>query len=230
MTIRRTPAGVRAVSAPLALAALVALVAGCTSAPSPTSSPPAASQAATSAAAATPSAPGSTATATAGSTATATAGPGGSGGTGGAGGGTPSCATRDLKVAAGLAQGAAGSVYQVIDFTNISGAPCTLFGYPGVALAGGSPVTQVGAAASRSGTSPARLVTLGAGSTANALLRITQALNYPSSKCHPVSTTYLQIYPPNQTTPVYLGYKATACSATSVNLLSVGVVQEGKGG
>jgi len=99
-----------------------------------------------------------------------------------------------------------------------------------VALAGGSPVTQVGAAASRSGTSPARLVTLGAGSTANALLRITQALNYPSSKCHPVSTTYLQIYPPNQTTPVYLGYKATACSLTSVKLLSVGVVQAGKGG
>ena len=225
MTIRATPAGVRAVSAPLALAALVALVAGCSSASSPTSSPPpAASQAATSAAAATPSAPATSAPA---SSPTATAG---SGGTGGAAGGTPSCATRDLKVAAGLAQGAAGSVYQVIDFTNISGATCTLFGYPGVALAGGSPVTQVGLAASRSGTSPARLVTLRAGSTANALLRITEALNYPSSKCHPVPTTYLQIYPPNQTTPVYLGYKATACSDTSVNLLSVGVVQAGKGG
>jgi hypothetical protein len=135
-----------------------------------------------------------------------------------------------LKVAAGLAQGAAGSIYQVLDFTNISGAPCTLFGYPGVALAGGSPVTQVGAAATRSAVNPAKLVTLGANQTGNALLRITQALNYPSSKCHPVSTTYLQIYPPNQTTPVYLGYKATACSSTDVKLLSVGVVQAGKGG
>jgi len=226
MTIRPTPAGVRAVSAPLVLAALVALVAGCSSATStPSSAPPAASQAATSAAASTPSAPGSP---TSPATASSPTGSPGSGGTGA--GGTPSCATRDLKVAAGLAQGAAGSVYQVIDFTNISGAPCTLFGYPGVALAGGSPVTQVGAAASRSGTSPARLVTLGANETGNALLRITQALNYPSSKCHPVSTTYLQIYPPNQTTPVYLGYKATACSSTDVKLLSVGVVQAGKGG
>ena len=144
--------------------------------------------------------------------------------------GTPACATRYLKATVGVAQGAAGSIYQVIDFTNISGAPCTLFGYPGVALAGGSPVTQVGAAASRSGVSPARLVTLGANQTGNALLRITQALNYPSSKCHPVTTTYLQIYPPNQTTPVYLGYKATACSSTDVKLLSVGVVQAGKGG
>lgn len=224
MTIRRTPTGVRAVSAPLALAALVALVAGCSSASSSSgSAAAAASSGATSAAAGTPSAGATSAPASA----TATAG---SGGSGGAAGGTPSCATRDLKVAAGLAQGAAGSVYQVIDFTNISGAPCTLFGYPGVALAGGSPVTQVGTAASRSGTSPARLVTLGAGSTANALLRITQALNYPSSTCHPVSTTFLQIYPPNQTTPVYLGYKATACSSTNVKLLSVGVVQAGKGG
>jgi hypothetical protein len=113
---------------------------------------------------------------------------------------------------------------------NISGAPCTLFGYPGVALAGGSPVSQVGAAASRSTASSATLVTLAAGGTGNALLRITQALNYPSSKCHPVATTYLQIYPPNQTTPVYLGYKSTGCSSTSVNILSVGVVQEGSGG
>ena len=228
MTIRRTPAGVRAVSAPLALAALVALVAGCSSATSTPSSAPAASAssaAATSAAASTPSAPGSPTSSAPASSPTDSPGSGGTGA-----GGTPSCATRDLKVAAGLAQGAAGSVYQVIGFTNISGAPCTLFGYPGVALAGGSPVTQVGAAASRSGVSPARLITLGANETGNALLRITQALNYPTSKCHPVTTTYLQIYPPNQTTPVYLGYKATACSSTDVKLLSVGVVQAGKGG
>ena len=44
----------------------------------------------------------------------------------------------------GVAQGAAGSVYQVIDFTNISNTTCTLYGYPGVSLAAGTPVTQVG--------------------------------------------------------------------------------------
>ena len=225
MTIRRTPAGVRAVSAPLALAALVALVAGCSSASSPTSSPPpAASQAATSAAAATPSAPATSAPAS-----SPTSSPG-SGGTGAGAGGTPSCATRDLKVAAGLAQGAAGSIYQVIDFTNISGAACTLFGYPGVALAGGTPVTQIGAAAARSTGSSAKLVTLAAGKTANALLQITQAENYPTSRCAPKASTYLQIYPPNQTTPIYLAYKSTGCSSSKVNLLTVGVVQPGNGG
>src|SRR5262249_59232781 len=95
------------------------------------------------------------------------------------------CATRDLKVSVGTSQGAAGSIYQVIDFTNTSGAACTLFGYPGVALAGGTPVTQIGAAAARSRGSSARLVTLAPGKAANAVLRITRAGNYPASPSGP---------------------------------------------
>ena len=144
-------------------------------------------------------------------------------------GGAPGCATRDLKAAVGIAQGAAGSVYQVIDFTNIGTASCSLYGYPGIALAGGSPVTQIGAAASRSPQAGPALVTLKPGAVANTLLRITQAQNYPTSKCSPTASTYLQIYPPNQTTPIYLGYKSTGCSATGVNLLTVSVVQSGAG-
>jgi Protein of unknown function (DUF4232) len=146
-----------------------------------------------------------------------------------ASGGAPGCATRDLKAAVGIAQGAAGSVYQVIDFTNIGTASCSLYGYPGIALAGGSPVDQIGAAASRSPQAGPALVTLKPGDVANTLLRITQAQNYPTSKCSPVASTYLQIYPPNQTTPIYLGYKSTGCSATGVNLLTVSVVQSGAG-
>jgi hypothetical protein len=146
-----------------------------------------------------------------------------------AAGGPPGCATRDLKATVGVAQGAAGSVYQVIDFTNIGTASCSLYGYPGIALAGGSPVTQIGTAASRSPQAGPALVTLKPGAVANTLLRITQAQNYPTSKCSPMASTYLQIYPPNQTTPMYLGYKSTGCSATGVNLLTVSVVQSGAG-
>jgi len=146
-----------------------------------------------------------------------------------AAGGPPGCATRDLKATVGVAQGAAGSVYQVIDFTNIGTASCSLYGYPGIALAGGSPVTQIGAAASRSPQAGPALVTLKPGAVGNTLLRITQAQNYPTSKCSPMASTYLQIYPPNQTTPIYLGYKSTGCSATGVSLLTVSVVQSGAG-
>jgi hypothetical protein len=128
-----------------------------------------------------------------------------------------------------VSQGAAGSVYQVIDFTNIGNTACTLYGYPGVSLAAGAPVTQVGMAASRSPVAGPTLVTLRPGQTGNALLRITQALNYPTAKCSPKATTYLTIYPPNQTTPIYLGYTSTGCASTSVNLLTIGVVQAGSG-
>jgi hypothetical protein len=143
--------------------------------------------------------------------------------------GPAGCATRDLQAKAGVSQGAAGSLYQVIDFTNISNAACTMYGYPGVSLAAGTPVTQVGMAASRSTVAGPTVVTLAPGQTANALLRITQALNYPPTTCSPAKTTYLQIYPPNQTTPIYLAYSSTGCTSTSVNLLTIGVVQAGAG-
>ena len=209
MTIRATPAGVRAVSAPLALAALVALVAGCSSASSPTSPAPATSAS---------SAPASSATATAGP-----------GGTGTGGGGTPSCATRDLKVAAGLAQGAAGSVYQVIDFTNISGATCTLFGYPGVSLVSGPPYAQIGLAAKRTNTAPVKQITLAPDATANALLQIVDALNFPASTCSPTKSTNLRVFPPNWTASVYLPYATEGC-AKPVQTLFIGAVQAGSGG
>ena len=150
---------------------------------------------------------------------------GGSGPGGGSG-----CATRDLSVKTGTSQGAAGSLYQILEFTNISNAACTLFGYPGVSLAGGTPVAQVGAAATRDTAAAATLVTLQPGATASTLLRITQALNYPASKCSPTPTTYLQIYPPNQTTPVYLAYASTGCASTAVKLLTVGVMKAGTSG
>ena len=215
MTLHRT---MLTLTGTAGLITLAALATGCSSSSSSASSltlAPSSAVASSPSAAATASVPSAAASATPSSTAAA--------------GGTPACATRSLKATVGIAQGAAGSVYQVIDFTNISGSPCTLFGYPGVALAGGTPVTQIGAAAARSTGSSAKLVTLAAGKTANALLQITQAENYSASRCVPKASTYLQIYPPNQTTPIYLGYQSTGCSETSVNLLTVSVVQSGAG-
>ena len=117
----------------------------------------------------------------------------------------------------------------MLDFSNISNAPCTLYGFPGVSLAGGSPVQQIGLAAAEDHSSPRVLVTLAPGAVANALLRIVQAANFPPSRCDLKDATYLQIYPPNQTTPVYLRYKAQAC-ARPVQILTVSVVKAGSGG
>ena len=167
----------------------------------------------------TPSAPASTAPA---STGPSTAAPSPTAG-------AAACPTRSLSVKAGLSQGAAGSIYQVLDFSNISNATCTLYGFPGVSLAGGTPVKQIGLAAAEDHSSPRVLVTLAPGAVANALLRIVQAANFPASRCDLKNATYLQIYPPNQTTPVYLKYKAQAC-AKAVQILTVSVVKAGSGG
>ena len=142
--------------------------------------------------------------------------------------GPAACPTRSLQAKAGVSQGTAGSVYQVIDFTNIGNVPCSLYGYPGVTLAGGTPVRQVGLAAARNSSTPRTLITLAPGAVANALLKITDAGNYPPSECQPVTTTYLQIIPPDQTTPIYLGYKSQGC-AKAVQLLSISAIAAGAG-
>jgi len=142
--------------------------------------------------------------------------------------GTQACATSSLQVKLGVGQGYAGGVYEVIDFTNRSGSACTLYGYPGVSLVSGPPYTQIGLAAKRSTTTPKTLVTLAPGATANALLQIVDALNYPSATCGPTKATALKIYPPNQTEPVYLPNTSSGC-AKPVQIMYIGAVRPGSG-
>ena len=209
------PALLRAV----ALAGAVTLLAGCGSG-SPAATPAttvtvhaSASPSPAAAATGSPSASTGPASASPGSTGTAAA----------------ACPTRYLSVKPGLAQGAAGSTYQVLDFTNISSVTCTLYGYPGVSLAGGKPVTQIGLAAARTNGTPVKLVTLAPRAVASALLRIVAAANFPAAKCHLVTATYLQIYPPDQTTPSYLAYRAQACTKP-VQTLFIDAIRPGSGG
>ena len=123
------------------------------------------------------------------------------------------CPTSGLKVAEGSGNAGAGSVYIPIEFTNTSGRTCTLFGYPGVALTtSAAPSGQVGAAATRSAASPARVITLAPGASASASLKIAQVANYPAASCGPVSAKYLQVYPPGQKGAVYLPYTGQGCS------------------
>lgn len=139
----------------------------------------------------------------------------------------PACATADLKVTLGTPNGAAGSVYLAIDFTNTTSVTCSLYGYPGVSLASGSPPAQIGAAAARNPAIAPSLVTLAAGSVAHATLQVTQAGNYPSGTCDPAPATTLVVYPPGQTASAAVPYTATGCKATAVTILHVEVVQPG---
>jgi len=139
----------------------------------------------------------------------------------------PPCATSGLKVALGPPNGAAGSVYLAIDFTNTTGVTCSLYGYPGVSLAGGSPPAQLGAPAARTTAAAPALVTLLAGGVAHATVQVTEAGNYPVATCEPAPATTMVIYPPGQTVAASVPYTATACKSTAITILHVEVVQPG---
>ena len=138
------------------------------------------------------------------------------------------CPTRSLHVKLGAGQGTAGSVYTTIVFTNVSNATCTLYGYPGVSLTTGKPVTVIGKTAKENPATTRRLVTLQPQTSASALLRIVDAQNYPASRCDPKKSTYLQVYPPNQTVPVRIKHQTLVC-AKPIGLMTVDVVRRGSG-
>jgi Domain of unknown function (DUF4232) len=143
--------------------------------------------------------------------------------------GPPACPNGSLQLKLGLGQGYAGGIYQVIDFTNTSGATCTLYGYPGVSLVSGPPYAQIGLAAKRTTTTPVKQITLAPGATANAVVQIVDALNFPTNTCSPVKSTNMRVFPPNQTISVYLPYASYGCSK-SVQTLFIAAVQAGSGG
>lgn len=219
----------------VAALALAGSIAGCSGASSSSSaSGSGASSSAPAGSAASSSGPGVSAPAT-----TPSPAQGGGGSSSGAGNpnaasspanpGPQPCSSRYLRADPGTAEGAAGSLYLTIKLVNLNNVPCTLYGYPGVSLAAGTPVTQVGAAADRVPGSAKTVVLLQPHGVASALLRITQALNYPSANCGPVSTTWIQVFPPGQTAPLYVSYKSTGCSKDGVHLLTIGVVKSGSG-
>ncbi len=134
---------------------------------------------------------------------------------------TPPCATADLVVWLDTrGNGAAGSTYYKLEFTNQSGHPCRLGGFPGVSAVdlGGA---QLGSAASRDGSRGPRTVRLAGGATATAVLRIVEARNFPRSGCRPVSAAGFRVYPPNGTASKVVPFPFAACSRTGLVYLSV---------
>lgn len=178
------------------------------------------------------------ATGVASSGGTAPAGPTGGGATGtapttgsgntGAPGGPQTCETQNLSGTVSDGNGAAGSAYYYVVFKNIGAAPCTVYGYPGVSVGAGSPVQQVGQPASRNPQVNPMIVTLIPNAHAYAILRITDALNYPANDCDPKPATSLRVYPPNNNTLLYIPLSTTACSSKLVTM-TIEAVQPGTG-
>lgn len=121
------------------------------------------------------------------------------------------CESSDLELSLGRGDGAAGTVWRPLRFTNVSDSPCVIQGFPGVSYVAGEDGHQVGAAAYRDGKKGAP-VTLSEGETAFSAVGFTQVANYDPDDCEPTKVRGLRVYPPQETHSMYLARSATGCA------------------
>lgn len=146
--------------------------------------------------------------------------------------GPPGCATSALRATVLATQGGAalGSTYYPVEFTNISGATCNLYGYPGVSFVSAPGGPEIGIAATENPAHPRQFIDVGPGQSAHAVLQVVVAQNFPPANCGAIVTAHwLRIYPPNQTAPLYASFTAQTCS-TGRTTLTVETVQAGATG
>ncbi|MFF4038675.1 DUF4232 domain-containing protein [Streptomyces sp. NPDC001816] len=123
--------------------------------------------------------------------------------------GVRTCSTSDLYLSMGRKEGAAGSLYWTIRFTNTSTTKCALRGFPGVSALD-TAHRQTGPAATRTGESYST-VTLAPAHAGFAVIRTT---NGPVGGPCLRTGTYLRIYPPASHTAVLVPARWTICSST----------------
>jgi hypothetical protein len=142
--------------------------------------------------------------------------------------GAAACSSSNLRISLSDGGAGAGTDFTVIDFTNSGGAPCTLYGFPGVSLTNSSGA-QIGAAATRNPSKASTLVTLAPGAKASAELGVANAENYPAATCKPAASAQLKVFPPNQTQAIEVAFTTTGCAVSSTHQLSVTAVTAGAG-
>lgn len=143
--------------------------------------------------------------------------------------GPAECTTAELKITRGQSNGAAGTIYYNIDFTNTSSGSCFVQGYPGVSLVSASDGsgTQIGADAKRVSVTPSHQIVLAPGQTANAALGVAEAGNFPASSCNPVTAHWLKVFPPDQTVAAYVAFTTQTCASTTTATMRISAISSG---
>lgn len=111
---------------------------------------------------------------------------------------TPACSSTALSVWVDASQssGAAGTIEYALEFTNITGKACTLYGYPGVSAVNAN-YKQLGFAAGEYPLYAKKTVTIPGGGTAHADLFWSDVdVSTATPGCDPVTASYIKVYPP----------------------------------
>jgi hypothetical protein len=136
---------------------------------------------------------------------------------------TPRCAVSGLRISVGQAAHVTSMVTRyALDFSNVSGAPCTLAGYPEVAAYSGDDV-QVGELATRDTSVAASRVLLAPGETAHTSLDASVS----TGRCRPVLAAGLRIMVWPGHAVSYVRQPLLACAGPGQNYLQVRAIQPG---
>jgi hypothetical protein len=124
----------------------------------------------------------------------------------------PACKTSQLVIWIFNGQGAAGSFYYELNFTNLGGSTCTMRGFPkvfGVDLQG----KRVGLDFAHE-PGKQKLVTLpgGGSETATATLRVVEAGNFSPAECHPTKIAGVRVVPPGQSASKVVPFPSETCA------------------
>lgn len=121
------------------------------------------------------------------------------------------CTASTLSVTLGPGEGAAGTTYAPLRFTNTGSRTCVTQGFPGVSYLTEDGGAQVGRTALREGA-PGGTVTLAPGAVASAALAMVRVENYDPVVCRPTPVKGLRVFPPGQRVPVWVPLDATVCA------------------
>jgi uncharacterized protein DUF4232 len=136
---------------------------------------------------------------------------------------TPQCTTAGLVVWMDTnGNGAAGSIFYTLKFTNLSGHACTLFGHPGV-IAVNLNGARLGHAARWDPPAPGQ-VRLANGGTATAVLQYSDVVT-ANNHCQ-AAAAGLRVRPPGQTASKVIPFPFTACTNRTLVYLAVQPVKE----
>lgn len=124
------------------------------------------------------------------------------------------CPSTALRVRTTPGSGEAmDGVYWDLTFINTGTTACTLYGYPGLSFltAARSALT---APAGRAAASRLQ-VTLAPGQTASAQVKTPNVGNLPAAACRQAVAKSLEVYPPNDTAPVFVPASISVCAGRS---------------
>ena len=127
----------------------------------------------------------------------------------------PACQTGGLVIWINTQpNGAAGTIFFTLNFTNLSGHACVLRGFPGVSAVNLHGRT-VGRAATRDSGQTIKNVTLTNGHTAHAVLGIVDIGALSPSTCPPTTAAGLRVFPPNQKAAKVIPFPFQACGRSN---------------